>query len=94
MITRFENSGQALREGAGAHPRRRAYLQQGADRSKLGPKFIARGKGCYVWDVDGNKYLGWGMGLTAVNLGHGYKPVLDAVKRELVKAATSRVLRH
>jgi glutamate-1-semialdehyde 2,1-aminomutase len=33
-----------------------------------------------VWDVDGNNYVEYGMGLRAVTLGHGYEPVLDAVR--------------
>jgi glutamate-1-semialdehyde 2,1-aminomutase len=40
---------------------------------------LARGEGCRVWDVDGNEYIEFGMGLRSVSLGHGYRPVLDAV---------------
>src|SRR3989344_3670760 len=49
----------------------------------LSPGFIVRGKGAYVWDVDGNKFIDWGMGLRSTTLGHGYKPVLDAVRQQL-----------
>ncbi len=57
---------------------------KGADQSPLlGPKFISRGKGSHVWDVDGNEYIDWAMGLTAVSLGHAYEPVIEAVKKEL-----------
>tara|TARA_B110000046_G_scaffold182716_1_gene217306 strand:+ start:1914 stop:3248 length:1335 start_codon:yes stop_codon:yes gene_type:complete len=47
------------------------------------PAAIAYGKGSYVWDVDGNKFLDCSMGLTSVSLGHAYKPVLDVIKEEL-----------
>ncbi|GAB7050422.1 glutamate-1-semialdehyde 2,1-aminomutase [Catenuloplanes indicus] len=47
------------------------------------PGFIARGAGCHVWDVDGNEFIEYGMGLRAVTLGHGYAPVVDAVLRTL-----------
>ncbi len=47
------------------------------------PKFILRGKGSNVWDVDGNKFIDWGMGLRSVILGHSYQPVVDAVKQQL-----------
>ena len=40
---------------------------------------LTRGKGCRVWDVDGNQYVEYGMGLRSVTLGHGYEPVVDAV---------------
>lgn len=48
------------------------------------PEFMApvlvRGRGSHVWDVDGNEYVEYGMGLRAVTLGHGYPPVVDAVR--------------
>jgi glutamate-1-semialdehyde 2,1-aminomutase len=47
------------------------------------PAAIKNGKGAYVWDVDGNKYLDCSMGLTSVGLGHAYEPVTDAIKTEL-----------
>jgi glutamate-1-semialdehyde 2,1-aminomutase len=49
----------------------------------LAPSFIARGKDCRVWDLDGNEYIEYGMGLRAVTLGHAYQPVIDAVARQL-----------
>jgi len=47
------------------------------------PAFIARGQGCHVWDVDGNEFIEYGMGLRAVTLGHAYKPVVDAAFRQM-----------
>jgi glutamate-1-semialdehyde 2,1-aminomutase len=47
------------------------------------PGFIARGKGCHVWDVDGNEFIEYGMGLRAVTLGHAFDPVIEAVRAEL-----------
>jgi len=44
----------------------------------LAPGFIARGRGCHVWDVDGHEYIEYGMGLRAVTLGHAYRPVVEA----------------
>jgi len=49
----------------------------------LSPAAISHGKGGYVWDVDGNKYLDCPMGLTSVSLGHAYEPVLKRVREEL-----------
>ncbi len=42
---------------------------------------LVRGAGARVWDVDGNEYVEYGMGLRSVTLGHGYRPVVDAVAR-------------
>ena len=50
---------------------------------ELAPAFIQRGCGCHVWDIDGNEFIEYGMGLRAVTLGHAYPAVLDAVRRQL-----------
>lgn len=42
------------------------------------PGFIVRGAGSHVWDVDGNEFIEYGMGLRSVTLGHGYAPVVEA----------------
>jgi glutamate-1-semialdehyde 2,1-aminomutase len=47
------------------------------------PGVIARGEGCHVWDVDGNEFIEYGMGLRAVTLGHAYAPVVEAVRESL-----------
>lgn len=45
---------------------------------------LVRGKGARVWDVDGNEYVEYGMGLRSVTLGHGFGPVVDAVAATIV----------
>ncbi len=47
---------------------------------ELSPPLIARGRGCHVWDVDGNEFIEYGMGLRAVTLGHAFPAVVEAVK--------------
>ena len=47
------------------------------------PGFIVRGKGCHVWDPDGNEFIEYGMGLRAVTLGHAYEPVIEAAYRQM-----------
>ena len=51
--------------------------------SENAPAAISYGKGAYVWDVDGNKFLDCSMGLSSVSLGHAHKSVIDAVKEEI-----------
>jgi glutamate-1-semialdehyde 2,1-aminomutase len=53
----------------------------------LSPGFFTRGEGCRVWDVDGNCYIEYGMGLRAVTLGHAYGPVVEAAHRQMLKGA-------
>jgi glutamate-1-semialdehyde 2,1-aminomutase len=45
--------------------------------------YLARGKGCRVWDTDGNEFIEYGSGLRAVGLGHAYPPVAEAAAREI-----------
>lgn len=52
---------------------------------QIAPAAIARGKGAWVWDLDGNKFLDCSMGLTSVVLGHAFEPVLERVRAELEK---------
>jgi glutamate-1-semialdehyde 2,1-aminomutase len=50
---------------------------------ELAPGFIARGKGCHVWDVDGNEFIEYGMGLRAIVLGHAFDSVVEAAYRQM-----------
>lgn len=57
---------------------------KGADQfPSSAPHLIARGEGCYCYDVDGNRYIDWGMGLGSVILGHCYPRTTDAVSKQL-----------
>ncbi|MFY9311351.1 MAG: glutamate-1-semialdehyde 2,1-aminomutase [Bacteroidia bacterium] len=47
------------------------------------PTGIVKGEGAWLWDIENSRYLDCSMGLGSVTLGHAYKPVLDAVKRQL-----------
>jgi glutamate-1-semialdehyde 2,1-aminomutase len=49
--------------------------------------YIVRGRGCRVWDVDGNEFIEYGAGLRAVTLGHAFEPVLEAARRQLALGA-------
>lgn len=51
---------------------------------ELAPGFIVRGEGCHVWDVDGNEFIEYGMGLRSVALGHCYRPVVEAAYRQML----------
>jgi glutamate-1-semialdehyde 2,1-aminomutase len=51
------------------------------------PKIMARGKGAYCWDIDGQKYLDWAMGNRVMCLGHAHDHVDDHVIEELRQGA-------
>ena len=81
---RFDRSN-ALRERfhalipGGAHT-----YAKGDDQFPAGmAPYIVRGRGCRVWDVDGNEFIEYGAGLRAVGLGHAFAPVVEAARRQL-----------
>ena len=51
----------------------------------VAPGVISHGKGAHVWDVDGNRFIEYGIGCRAVTLGHAFEPIVDAVRNELTK---------
>jgi len=59
----------------------------------VAPAFLARGKGCRVWDVDGNEYIDYPLALGPVILGHDYPAVTEAVTRQMADG-TSFSLPH
>ncbi|GGD56516.1 glutamate-1-semialdehyde 2,1-aminomutase [Paenibacillus nasutitermitis] len=52
------------------------------------PKYLARGDGCIVTDVDENRFIDYGMGLGAVSLGYHYPTVNSAIINQLNEAIT------
>lgn len=49
------------------------------------PIYIDRGLGCHTWDVDGNEYIEYAMGLRSVTLGHNFEPVVSAAYKQMLK---------
>ena len=54
--------------------------------TRLRRPLIDRAEGIYIWDVDGRRYIDGSSGPMAVNIGHGNRNVLDAMKRQMDKA--------
>jgi glutamate-1-semialdehyde aminotransferase len=52
------------------------------------PKFLERGKGCYIWDVDGNKFIDYPMALGPIILGYDYPEVTRAVIEQIHQGTT------
>ncbi|MEW6510945.1 MAG: aminotransferase class III-fold pyridoxal phosphate-dependent enzyme [Bacteroidota bacterium] len=49
------------------------------------PKFIVRGKGCRLWDMEGKEYVDFRLALGPVTLGYCYDEVDNAVREQLAK---------
>jgi glutamate-1-semialdehyde 2,1-aminomutase len=63
----------------GAHTYSRGYDQFPYNA----PEVLERGKGSYVYDNDGNKYLDYGMALRAVNIGYSEKVINEAAVKQI-----------
>jgi len=51
----------------------------------VAPVFLAKGKGCRVWDVDGNEYIDYIQGLLPNILGYAHEEVNAAVAEQLAQ---------
>ena len=67
---------QTLAKGPGQHVR------------GVAPVYLSRGKGSHVWDVDGNEYVDWQMGIGPLVLGYGHDAVDEAIRRQLAHGIT------
>ena len=54
----------------------------------IAPKYLIRGKGSHVWDVDGNEYIDYMMGVGPISLGYCYPKVDEAIKKQLEDGIT------
>lgn len=54
----------------------------------VSPIYVERAKGSKIWDVDGNEYLDYCMGIGPISLGYGYDRVDNAIKEQLEKGIT------
>ena len=59
---------------------------KGYDQSPYnGPSILSHGKGCYIWDINNNKYLDYGMGLRSVTIGYANDIINAAAIEEMNK---------
>lgn len=54
----------------------------------ISPNYLLKGKGSHVFDVDGNEYLDYNMGIGPVILGYAYRKVDEAIKKQLEDGIT------
>lgn len=54
----------------------------------IAPKYLKRGKGSHVWDVDGNEYIDYNMGIGPIVLGYCYDKVDEAIIKQLKEGIT------
>lgn len=54
----------------------------------VAPKYLKKGKGSHVWDVDGNEYLDYNMAIGPLSLGYAYPRVDKAILEQLKDGIT------
>src|SRR5260370_32006521 len=61
---------------------RRHSIFSWSAQAGLNPIPIVRGEGIYFWDAAGKRYIDMNSQLMCVNIGHGNKRVIEAIKRQ------------
>jgi len=71
-------------------PKARSLIER--DRAVISPSYprgypfvMDRGKGCEVWDVDGNRFLDFAAGIAVVSTGHSHPRVVRAIQEQVEK---------
>jgi glutamate-1-semialdehyde 2,1-aminomutase len=52
------------------------------------PRFIARGQGAYLWDVDGNRYIDYVLSWGPLALGHAHPAVVEALSAAITRGTS------
>ena len=61
----------------------RAFRAVGGD-----PPFVERGKGAYLWDADGNRYIDYFGSWGPMILGHAFPPAVEAIREAVGRSAS------
>lgn len=65
----------------------------GSHRNGPGLEFVVReGRGAYLWDTGGRRYIDYLLGSGPMLLGHAHPAVVDAVRRQLERGSTYMLL--
>ncbi|HTA26605.1 MAG TPA: aminotransferase class III-fold pyridoxal phosphate-dependent enzyme [Bacteroidia bacterium] len=60
----------------------------------IAPKYLTKGKGSHVWDVDGNEYIDYNMGIGPISLGYCYDRVDNAIMEQLKDGITFSLMHN
>src|SRR5947209_420382 len=56
-------------------------------QASVNPIAMVRGEGIYFWDADGKRYIDMNSQLMCVNIGHGDRRVIEAIKAQAEELA-------
>src|SRR5438876_33034 len=85
-MTTTETTGAMTAEEIIALTKRHTIFSWSAQGS-VNPIPMVRGEGIYFWDADGKRYIDMNSQLMCVNIGHGERRVIDAIKRQAEELA-------
>jgi glutamate-1-semialdehyde aminotransferase len=90
MSTNLKKSEELYARAIKVIPGATQTLSKGADRFVNGvtPKFLSHGDKAHVWDIDGNEYIDWPMGLGAILLGYRIGEISLAMGEPIVRGAS------
>lgn len=90
MTRQFDRTMDLYRRASGTIPLASQTFSKAAMSTVAGaaPLFLERGDGAMVWDVDGNRYIDYVLGLLPVILGYRHPKVDDAIRTQLEKGIT------
>jgi glutamate-1-semialdehyde 2,1-aminomutase len=85
MSSRYKKSEEYLERALKTVPLGSQTFSKSKTQLPIGvsPFFAAKGKGAYMWDVDGNQYIDFVNSLASITLGYNDEDVNRAVKEEL-----------
>src|SRR5262245_47477547 len=83
-------SDELYRRATGLIPAYTQTLAKGPGQYVAGvaPKYLQRGKGSHVWDVDGNEFIDLSMAIGPLSLGYAYDAVDRAIREQLEDGIT------
>ena len=86
----IKNSLEIFKRSEGLIPASTQTLAKGPTQWSFGvaPVYLDYGKGSHVWDVDGNEFIDYNMGIGPISLGYAYDSVDNAIKQQLAKGIT------
>jgi glutamate-1-semialdehyde 2,1-aminomutase len=86
----IERSNDIYRRAAGLIPAFTQTLAKGPGQyvNGVAPKYLERGKGSHVWDVDGNEFIDFNMAIGPLSLGYCYPKVDEAIRKQLESGIT------
>lgn len=86
----IEHSNELYGRSSGLVPAHTQTLAKGPGQyvNGVAPKYLQRGKGAHVWDVDGNEFIDLNMAIGPLSLGYCYEPVDRAIREQLADGIT------